>query len=65
MTMTIVTISVNTIIPTEKKSTAIVIKIPMTAPSALMGIGPIDMQNNSEDFKNKTWYTDALLSENY
>ena len=35
------TISMSTIIPTEK-SAAIVIKVPVTAPSALMGISPID-----------------------
>ena len=34
-------ISMSTIIPTEK-SAAIVIEIPVTVPSALMGIGPID-----------------------
>ena len=39
--MTIGTISMSTIVPTEK-SAAIVIKIPVTAPSALMEISPID-----------------------
>ena len=39
--MTIGTISMSIIIPTEK-STAIVIEIPVTVSSALMGISPID-----------------------
>ena len=39
--MTIGTISMSTIVPTEK-SAAIVIEIPVIVPSALMGIGPID-----------------------
>ena len=38
---TIGTISMSAIVPTEN-SAAIVIKIPVTAPSALMGICPID-----------------------
>ena len=37
----IVTISMSTIVPTEK-SAVIVIEIPVTAPSALMGISSID-----------------------
>ena len=40
MTM-IDTISMRAIVPTES-STAVVIEIPVTAPSALMGICPID-----------------------
>ena len=40
MTM-IATISMSTIVPTEKSAT-IVIEIPVTAPSAVMGIFPID-----------------------
>ena len=38
---TIGAISMSTIVPTEK-SAVIVIEIPVTAPSALMGICPID-----------------------
>ena len=58
------TISMNAIVPTEN-SAVIVIEIPVTAPSALMGICPIYTQDNSEDSENKAWYTDALLDENY
>ena len=39
--MTMIGISMSTIVPTEKSS-AIVIKIPVTVPSALMGISPIN-----------------------
>ena len=39
--MTIGTISMSAIVPTEN-STAIVIEIPVTVPSTLMGICPID-----------------------
>ena len=39
--MTIGTISMSTIVPTEK-SAVIVIEIPVTAPSALIEISPID-----------------------